>query len=374
MNSNNSTLLSPFVFPTAGIEMKNRIMMAPMTTFSGNPDGTVSDQEIAYYKRRSMGVGMVVTACAYVLPEGKGFFGQIGAHHDSMIPSLALLAKTIKDQGALAVLQIYHGGRMCPPAEVPNGEILSASAVAAEREGAQEPRAMTENEVPATIEAYGQATRRAILAGFDGVEIHGANTYLIQQFFSPHSNRRTDKWGGDVYGRMSFPLAVVDAVKNAVSQHATKPFIVGYRLSPEEMETTGITVADSLLLGEALAAKGLDYLHVSTMDFWAGSMRDTTDTEARTLLIAQKVGAKVPIVGVGSVKSFDDAQRIADAGIPLVAIGRELIVEPDWVSKLQSSSADVKTAIPKDAQSELVIPDNMWNAIMTRPGWFPIEA
>lgn len=373
MNSNNSTLLSPFVFPIAGTEMKNRIMMAPMTTFSGNFDGTVSDQEIAYYKRRSKGVGMVVTACAYVMPEGKGFFGQIGAHHDLMIPSLELLAKTIKDQGALAVLQIYHGGRMCPPDEVPNREILSASAVAAEREGAQEPRAMTEQEVTATIEAYGQATRRAILAGFDGVEIHGANTYLIQQFFSPHSNRRSDRWGGDVYGRMSFPLAVVDAVKDAVSQHAPAPFIVGYRLSPEEMETTGITVADSLLLGEALAAKELDYLHVSTMDFWAGSMRDTADTEARTLLIAQKVGAQVPIVGVGSVKSFDDAQRIADAGIPLVAIGRELIVEPDWVSKLQSGSAEVKTAISKDAQGELVIPDSMWNAIMSRPGWFPIE-
>ena len=95
---------------------------------------------------------------------------------------------------------------------------------------------MSDEEIDATIRAFGDATRRAIEAGFDGIEIHGAKTYLIQQFFSPHSNRRTDKWGGDVNERMAFPLAVIESVKQAVREHAKSPFIIGYRLSPEEQD------------------------------------------------------------------------------------------------------------------------------------------
>jgi 2,4-dienoyl-CoA reductase-like NADH-dependent reductase (Old Yellow Enzyme family) len=366
-------LKSAFAFPVSGVVAQNRIVMAPMTTFSGNPDGTVSDQELAYYKRRAKGIGTLVTACAYVTPEGKGFFGQIGAHTDEMIPSLTKLAATIKSEGALAILQIYHGGRMSPPSEVPNGEVLSASNVPAEREGAPIPRSMTHEEVLATIDAYAQATRRAIVAGFDGVEIHGANTYLIQQFFSPHSNRRNDMWGGDLAARMQLPLAVVDAVKNVIAEHASRQFVVGYRLSPEEVETPGITISDTLELADKLSSKQLDYLHVSTMDFWSGSIRDQQDQASRAVLISKRVGAKVPIVGVGSVRTFDDAARIVEAGIPLVAVGRELIVEPDWAVKLYEGNEAVRVALPLGAKSELAIPDAMWNAIVSRPGWFPVE-
>lgn len=106
-------------------------------------------------------------------------------------------------------MQIYHGGRMCPPAELPDGQPVSASAVAAERPGAVVPREITEPEIEETIRAYGEAARRAIVACLDGVEIHGANTYLIQQFFSPHSNRRTDKCGS-LEKRIKLLLRVAD--------------------------------------------------------------------------------------------------------------------------------------------------------------------
>ena len=123
------------------------------------------------------------------------------------------LAQTIQAEGAKAILQIYHGGRQSPPELLPDRQPISASAVASEGEGKPVPREMTETEIINTTQAFGDATRRAIEAGFDGVEIHGANTYLLQQFFSPHSNRREDQWGGSLEKRMKFPLAVVDSEK-----------------------------------------------------------------------------------------------------------------------------------------------------------------
>ena len=110
MNSNNQLMLSPFTLPN-GVELKNRIVMAPMTNFSSNPDGTVSDSEVSYYARRSSGVSMVITACTYVTPNGQGFPGEFAGDHDDMIPSLKQLATAIKEQGAKAILQIFHGGR-----------------------------------------------------------------------------------------------------------------------------------------------------------------------------------------------------------------------------------------------------------------------
>ena len=132
MNSKYIPLFEPITL-RSGIQLDNRVVMAPMTNFSSNQDGTVSDEEVAYYSRRSNGVGMVVTACAYVTPNGKGFQGEFGSDRDNLIPSLRRIASAIKEQGAKAVLQIFHGGRMCPPELVPDGEIVSASAVPAEQ-------------------------------------------------------------------------------------------------------------------------------------------------------------------------------------------------------------------------------------------------
>lgn len=373
MNPKYNPLFQPFQFPN-GVEIKNRLVMAPMTTWSGNQDGSVSEAEIAYYRVRSQNLGIVMTAAAYVMPAGKGFAGQIGAHSDEMLPSLKQMASTIQEQGAKAILQIYHGGRMCPPTIVPNGQPVSASAIAAERPDAVVPREMTAAEIVETIKSFGAATRRAIEAGFDGVEIHGANTYLIQQFFSPHSNRRTDQWGGSVEKRMTFPLAITDEVINIVTQQAQRPFIVGYRFSPEEMENPGITMADTLQLIDALAEKKLDYLHVSTMNFWGGSMRDETDKKSRGMIVHERVGHKIPIIGVGSIKTADEALQVIETGIPLIAMGRELLMEPQWVAKVQQGQeTQIRTTLSKSAQQELIIPDGLWQVIMTREGWLPVK-
>jgi len=372
MNNRYHSLFQPFTFPS-GLRLTNRILMAPMTTWSGNQEDTVSNAEFAYYHRRAAGLGAVITACGYVMPEGKGFAGQFGVHQDDLIPNLKQLATTIQAQGALAILQIYHGGRLCPPEILPDKQPVSASFIPPAIEAAPVPRALTEAEIIKTIQAFGQATRRAIKAGFDGVEIHGANGYLLQQFFSPHANRRTDRWGGSLEKRLALPLAVVDEVINTVTQQASRPFLVGYRFSPEEIEEPGITMEDTLELVNLLAHKKLDYLHVSTMSFWGGSLRNQQDKGARAVIIQKQVGHLLPVIGVGSIHTADEALQAFETGVPLIALGRELLMEPDWISKIQNGQEhQIRTTLSKKAQQELLLPDGLWQVLMNSPGWLPV--
>lgn len=372
MKTNYKPLFEPFAFKS-GVQLKNRIVMAPMTNFSSNEDGTVSNSELDYYSRRSGGVGMVITACVYVSPNGKGFQGEFASDSDEMIPSLQRLASAIKEKGAKAVLQIFHGGRECPPGLVPNGDVVSASAVASEQKADVVPRALLDAEIEDIIRDFGATTRRAIIAGFDGVEIHGANGYLVQQFFSAHSNTRDDRWGGSIEKRLSFPLAVVDEVQRVVAAYARQPFLVGYRFSPEEATTPGITMEDTFRLVDELASKNLDYIHVSLMEFWSLPKRGANQSKARIEWIQERVGHLVPIIGVGSIHTPDDAVKALGTGIPIVAIGREMIMEPDWVEKVaEGREAEIKTTLSKDDQDRLVVPKPLWDAILHMPGWFPL--
>lgn len=364
-------LFESFTFPS-GVKVKNRIVMAPMTHSSSNDDGTVTDAELEYYARRSEGAGLVITACIYVTPNGKGFPGEFAGDSDEMIPGLTRLAETIKAKGAKAILQIFHGGRRVPPALVPNGDVVSASAVAATESPDVVPRELKHEEIQAIIRDFGETTRRAALAGFDGVEIHGANTYLLQQFYSPHSNRRNDQWGGDIDRRLTFPLAVVDEVKRAAAEHAKGPFLVGYRFSPEEPETPGLTMEDTFRLVDELAQKELDYLHVSLFDFRSKPARGADESKTRLEWIAERVAGRIPVIGVGSIHSADDAVEAWNTGIPLVAIGRVLLTDPDWVQKVEEGREDeIQSRLSLSSQKRLVIPDGLWRMLTAREGWLP---
>ena len=172
---------------------------------------------------------------------------------------------------------------------------------------------------------------------------------------------------------MNFPLAVVDAVKQAAAL-ADRPFLVGYRISPEEMENPGITMEDTLHLAEALSHKQLDYLHVSTMDFWAASMRDKNDTTARAQLIAHKVGHVLPVIGVGNIRTPEQALKILSTEIPLVAMGRELLMDPHWLIKVRENAADqIETKLDVHAQETLKIPTPLWYGLISRTGWLPLK-
>ena len=354
-------IFKPFTLPN-GVELKNRIMMAPMTTCSGFYDGSVTHDLIEYYRDRSGEIGTIIVECGFVDNKGLAFPGAIGLDNDDKIEGLAKIAKAIKEKGSKAVIQVYHGGRMVEPKLIGGQSPVGPSAIAAPRAGAATPIELTADEVDDMIEKFGQAVRRAIEAGFDGVEIHGANTYLIQQFYSPNSNQRTDKWGGSRDNRLQFPLAILDITHKMVKQFATPEFIVGYRFSPEELEVPGIRFDDSMYLLEKLADKGLDYIHFSMGAILRPSIVDTQDpTPLINKYVAMRSAtlAKIPVVGVGNVVNQIDVETAIDNGYDLVAVGRACIAYPDWISRIEKGE-QLELTINSDKREELNIPEPLW--------------
>lgn len=366
-------LFQPHTFTAGVTRLRNRLVLAPMTTYSSNANGTITQQELEFLQRRSKGVAMAITAACYVSYDGHAFDGQWSCATDELIPSLKSAADAIRGAGALAVLQLHHGGRLCP-ASILGHAPLGPSAVRAERPGVDEPRAMTESEIERTIAAFGQAARRAIRAGFDGVEIHGANGYLLQQFFSPHANRRTDQWGGSVENRAAFPIAVLEEVQEVVRRNAYRPFAIGYRLSPEEIEPNGITIDDTLHLVEGIVACRPDWIHVSTNDYLAGSLRDRDDRRPRGAIIAERVDGRTTVIGVGSVLDPSAALTMLETGADLVALGRQLIIEPEWVEKVAAGDVEnLRSCLPSSgADRSLSIPEPMYRKLLGRKGWLPL--
>ncbi|WP_251546534.1 NADH-dependent flavin oxidoreductase [Limosilactobacillus caecicola] len=331
--------LKPYQF-TNGVTLPNRIVMAPVTTQSSFFDGTVSDEEVKFYKMRS-GVGMVIVEVANINKDGKGFEGELSVADDRFIPGLRKLANAVHSKGSKAVLQIFDAGRKTSRQILRGDQPRSASAVAPHRNPDEVPRALTEQEVEQVIRDFGAASVRAIKAGFDGVEIHGANTYLLQQFFSPHSNQRTDRWGGDVYQRMNFAKAVIKEVRRVVDANAARPFLVGYRFSPEELSDPGIRIGDTLKLVDMLSDQPVDYLHTSLGDRKRSSLLDPDDQESLNHKILKVIADRKPLIEVGNIQSPADAEAALNDGAALAAMGRELLREPNWIEKVQAD--DEKT-------------------------------
>ena len=378
MTNKHPSLFSPFML-TEKIKLRNRIVMAPMTTWSANPDGTISEQELEFYKRRSQNVGLVITGCTYVTPSGIGFTHEFAAYDDRFINSLEKLAAAAKSGGAPAILQIFHAGNKAIPELVPNNDVISASASSVKSgdfmKRVVQSREMTENEIQETIRAFGDVTKRAIKAGFDGVELHGAHGFLLQNFFSPLFNQRNDRWGGDLEGRMRFPLAVLQEVKNVVYEYATKPFAIGYRISPEESATGGLRIEDTYKLLDRLVSSGISYIHTSLV-----SINDSYPVESpngpRTIeLILNHIAGRVPVIAAGKIRTPSQAQEAISTGLPLVAIGKGLVINPEWVTLAESGrDHEIQTTLNPQLVHELTIPDKLWDQIQTSKGtgWFPL--
>lgn len=368
-------LFKPYTFKS-GVEVRNRLMMAPMTTFSADENDFVSDEELNYYKKRSEGAGTIITACAYVTQAGKGFDGQMSVADDAAIPLLTELAQTINNGGAKGIVQLYHGGRLAVPRLTPNNETVSASNVTPLGDRGfysidQAPRPLTTEEVYTVIDEFGEATRRTIEAGFDGVELHGATGYLLQQFVSPHSNLRTDKFKDPSL----FALKLIEKVKTVIADHAVKSFAIGYRFSPEEPETPGITMTETFNLLNDLIEANIDYLHIATTNAWAKARRGIESDKSRTELITEFVNGRVPIVGVGSVLTPDDALEVMEkSNTDFVALGRALVVDPYWVEKAEAEQeGEIKEYFTENDQNSAVVPTPLWKLIMELDGWFPVR-
>jgi len=354
-------VLNPLILPNGAV-LKNRLLMAPMTTCTGFYDGTVTSELVEYYRDRAGSIGTIIVECCFIDRMGPAFPGAIAIDSDNKIPGLKKIADAIKSKGSKAVLQIYHGGRMVEPELIGGRTPVAPSALAAPREGATTPKELSGEEVEVMITKFGDAVNRAIKAGFDGVEIHGANTYLIQQFYSPNSNQRTDKWGGDREKRTTFPMEVLEITHKMADRFADDHFIIGYRFSPEELEVPGIRFDDTMYLLEKLAARGLDYVHFSVGQLLRPSIVDTTDptpliTKFRAM--RSETLAKVPVIGVGGVVNKADAEKALEYGFDLVAVGKACIAYPDWADRIINND-HLELFIDSNKREELNIPEPLW--------------
>jgi 2,4-dienoyl-CoA reductase-like NADH-dependent reductase (Old Yellow Enzyme family) len=376
MNLKYCNLLESFTLKN-GITLRNRVVMAPMTTWSSNDDYTISDEEVNYYKRRVNGVGLVITGCTHVQPNGIGFTNEFAAYDDQFIPSLRKLADAAKSGGAPALLQIFHAGNKALPTLTPAGEVVSSSAVETEATAFAPsvlPRELSDEEILEVIHAFGETTKRAIEAGFDGVEIHGAHGFLLQNFFSPYFNRREDQWGGSLENRVHFPLAVVQEMKNVIKNHSTKPFIFGYRISPDEHEEGGLRMKDTYELINRLIEADIDYVHASLADVLSSKPVDSQDEKTYLELIVEHVNGRVPVMAAGSLVTPDEVATALDKGLSLAAVGHGLVMNPEWVEKVQNGKeAEIETAIKTSKVSELELPEKLWNVIQASGPWFKVE-
>ncbi|WP_150540129.1 NADH-dependent flavin oxidoreductase [Actinobacillus vicugnae] len=352
-----------------GVEIKNRLVVAPMTHFGSNTDGTLGEPERKFISNRANDMGMFITAATLVQDGGKAFHGQPEAIHEWQLGSLKATAEIIKAQGAKAILQIHHGGKQAVTELLNGKDKISASA-----DEATGTREATDVEVRSLIAAFGNAADLAIRAGFDGVEIHGANNYVIQQFYSGHSNRRTDEWGGSRENRMRFPLAVVDAVLAVKAKHAKADFIVGYRFSPEEPEALGLTMEDTFALVDALVEKPLQYLHISLWDFYKKARRGADSNAYRLQLVHDRIAGKLPLIGVGNLYTPTEILEAFNTDwAEFIALGKTVMVNPDIATRIiNGNEAMIQRAVDPEQTDHYGFPDFLWNATLSgTQAWLP---
>ncbi|MDB5660108.1 MAG: nerA [Cypionkella sp.] len=276
----------------------------------------------------------MITGCAHVLPNGMGFTDEFSAADDSYVESLRKLATAAKSGGAPAILQLFHAGVRALPELIPNRDVIAASAIPAASTmffPAQTPRAMTEPEIHDIIAAFGQATRRAIEAGFDGIELHGAHGFLMQNFFSAATNQRQDQWGGSPDNRMRFAIAVVAEVKRVIASHTDRPFALGYRISAEEPGDNGYRIADSLALLDYLIDAGIDYIHTSLGNVLTDCPMDEPNGPTIAARYVTHTAGRIPVIAAGSLCTPDQASQALALGLSVVALGQGLVMNPDWV-------------------------------------------
>ena len=352
-----------------GVTIKNRLAVAPMTHFGSQTDGLISDQERTFLSNRAGDMGMFITAATLVQKDGKAFHGQPEATGEHCLDSLKETAQILQQQGAKAILQIHHGGSKAMDDLLDGLDKISASASEAEHA-----REATAKEVEALIASYAQAADLALRAGFDGVEIHGANTYLIQQFYSAQSNRRNDQWGGSLENRMRFPLAVIDAVIAVREKHQRDDFIIGYRFSPEEPGDDGLTMTETGALIDALVQKPLQYLHVSLWEFDKKIRRGGDTAQTRMQFIHERINGKLPLIGVGNLFTADQILAAYETGwAEFIALGKTVMINPHIATQIREGrEAEIETQLDPTRADHYGLPDTLWGfASSGTQSWLP---
>ncbi len=316
------------------LELPNRAVMPPMGTNLGNADGTVSEANLAYLKRRAKGgPGLIITEISAVHPSGVAINSELGAYDDRFIPGLKKLADVAHAAGCKVALQLHHAGRESLYL-LKEGKAIAPSPIRSLVFGLT-PREITRDEIQEIIAAFGAAAFRARQAGFDAVEVHGAHGYLLTQFLSSLCNQREDEYGGNRSNRSRFMVEVLQEVRRRVGSD----FPISLRISTEECIKGGYSVEDMQSILPNLVRAGADLIHASLGTH--GSPGGITSAPAEyepgfNVWRAKKVKeiVDVPVIAVGRFSDPALADEVIGRGeADLVAFGRQFLADPDFLVK-----------------------------------------
>ncbi|MCL4535467.1 MAG: NADH:flavin oxidoreductase [Bacteroidetes bacterium] len=334
-------LFSPF--RVKGLELKNRLVMPPIVTIYCGPNGEVTDRLVAYLaERAASGIGLVIAEAAFVEMRGRGFPGELGIHDDALLPGLRRLVSTLKACGARTAIQLMHAGRRTSTQAAQERPVAPSAIPTVNGE---KPRALRVEEIEALPEAYGAAARRAAAAGFDAVEVHMAHGYLLNEFISPISNRRRDRYGGSLENRLRLPLAVLRRVREVLGPEY--PLFV--RISADEFVEGGMRLPDWQRVAPILVANGADLIDVSsgipesTVMGSAGLLSAPPRTQPGYMLhLAEgiKRAVSVPVIAAGRIHDPALAERALEEGkADLIGVARGLLADPAWAKKAAEGRA-----------------------------------
>lgn len=313
--------------------LKNRLVRSATWEGMCDPDGRPTPKLADYYATLAAGgIGLIISGYAYVSPEGKQLPGKMGIYTDDFKDAFLQLTSAVHAAGGKIAIQLVHAGGQANP-KTSGLPTVAPSAVKVDQYG-EVPGELTRTDIETIINAFGDAAGRARDWGFDGVQIHGAHGYLVNQFLSPLTNRRTDDYGGSLENRTRFLREVYTKIREQVG--AAYPVFI--KLNAADNVAGGLTAEDGLAIAGMLSDMGMDALEISSGTPASGDMGparekiDSLDKEGYNLDLAKSIKAAVscPVICVGGIRSFATAHRaIAGLGLDFVALSRPLIREPD---------------------------------------------
>jgi len=309
-----------------GLLLKNRLVMPPMATGMATEEGEATDRHIRHYTARAKGgVGLIIIEHTYVSEEGQLSRGQTGLYDDKLIPGLKRLVDAIHAEDTKVIIQLNHGGSKAPrniTGMQPAGpwDVLLPNV-------SEAPRLMTVPEINALVRKFGEAAYRAMEAGCDSIELHGAHGFLLCQFLSPYANRRNDEYGGVLAGRLLFPLEVIKEVKAVLGENVP----LFYRFGADDMLEGGLSRQEAKEAAQQLEQAGVDVLDVSGGIGGDGQRSLTEQGYFVPLAEGIKEIVKVPVIGVGGITEPEYADRIVrEHRVDMVAVGRTLLANPEF--------------------------------------------
>ncbi|MER5755197.1 FAD-dependent oxidoreductase [Streptomyces sp. NPDC002088] len=318
------------------LTVRNRVVKSPNTTATCNPDGTVSQRTVNHYRRLGEGgTGLVMVEYTYVDDDAsKSIHGQPGASNQNHVPGLGWLADEVRSTGAAIGLQLVHAGRQRFLGTSPMKSASSSSWDVAEMPFGVVPTPLTVDEIAGVVRSFGEAAARAYAARFNLVEIHAGHGYMITNFLSPHTNDRTDEYGGSFENRTRILLEIVDSVR----AHVPRSFPLSVRLSVSDYEPDGIVIDETVELCRLLEQHRVDVIHASgghhAKQEWEASSWYMPRQPHRWGWEKIKPAVSIPVIASGSLVTPEIADDILSSGsADFVSLGRAMLADPDWANK-----------------------------------------